>query len=112
MLIDEVDMHLHPAWQQTILSDLRKAFPRVQFIVTTHSPQVISSIPSKNIRILDEGVVYDAPYGTEGAESSRILKRIFDVNLRPPQNEYTIALQEYRDLVYEDQCYSQKLISI
>lgn len=108
VLIDEVDMHLHPAWQQTILADLKKAFPKIQFIVTTHSPQVISSIPSRNIRILDEGNIYEAPYGTEGAESSRILKRIFNVELRPPKNEYTRALYEYRSLVYGDQWDSQR----
>lgn len=44
VLIDEVDVHLHPKWQQTILSQLRDAFPCIQFIVTTHSPQVLSTV--------------------------------------------------------------------
>lgn len=51
-LIDEVDMFLHPSWQQTILASLRDAFPEVQFLVTTHSPQVISSVPRECIRLL------------------------------------------------------------
>lgn len=44
VLIDEIELHLCPAWQQRILSDLRKTFPNIQFIITTHSPQVLSEI--------------------------------------------------------------------
>lgn len=55
VLIDEVDMHLHPAWQQSILILLGEAFPLIQFVVTTHSPQVLTSLRKENIRILQEG---------------------------------------------------------
>ena len=44
VLIDEVDLHLHPKWQRRVLNDLRTAFPKVQFIVTTHSPFIIQSL--------------------------------------------------------------------
>ena len=40
VLIDEIDIHLHPTWQRQILSQLRRTFPKIQFIVTTHSPLV------------------------------------------------------------------------
>ena len=53
VLIDEVDMHLHPRWQQVILAQLIAAFPRIQFIVTTHSPQVLTTVSRDNIRILE-----------------------------------------------------------
>ena len=53
VLIDEIDMHLHPKWQQTILASLHKIFPKIQFIVTTHSPQVLSTVRNTNIRIID-----------------------------------------------------------
>lgn len=102
IMIDEVDMHLHPAWQQTVLVDLIKAFPNIQFIVTTHSPQVISTVPSHQIRILDENNVYSAEAGTQGAESSRILKRIFGVESRPQNNPITKLLINYLNLVYSD----------
>jgi predicted ATP-binding protein involved in virulence len=102
IMIDEVEMHLHPAWQQTVLVDLIKAFPKIQFIVTTHSPQVISTVPSHQIRILDENNVYSAEAGTQGAESSRILKRIFGVDPRPQNNPTTKLLIKYLDLVYSD----------
>lgn len=52
VLIDEVDMFLHPSWQQTILGSLIEAFPHIQFIVTTHSPQVLSTLRREHIRIL------------------------------------------------------------
>jgi predicted ATP-binding protein involved in virulence len=50
--IDEVDMHLHPKWQQTVVGSLREAFPKVQFIATTHSPQVLSTVKSESIRLI------------------------------------------------------------
>lgn len=53
VLIDEVDLHLHPQWQQTILEDLKKIFPKVQFIVTSHAPAVINSVKRENVRMLD-----------------------------------------------------------
>ncbi|EJQ5574940.1 TPA: AAA family ATPase [Escherichia coli] len=54
VLIDEVDLHLHPSWQQNIIEKLQHTFPNVQFIITTHSPQIVSTVPSKCLRILEE----------------------------------------------------------
>jgi len=48
VLIDELDLHLHPKWQRQIVTDLMSAFPRIQFIATTHSPFVIQSLPARN----------------------------------------------------------------
>ena len=53
VLIDEVDQYLHPRWQRHILHDLQNAFPKIQFIVTTHSPFIIQSVQNKNLIILD-----------------------------------------------------------
>ncbi|MDC9729795.1 MAG: AAA family ATPase [Methyloprofundus sp.] len=103
VLIDEVDLHLHPKWQQTVLSDLQKTFLKIQFIVTTHSPQVLSTVPSECIRIIDNGEVYSAPKGSKGAESSRLLKRIFNVDTRPQVDENTKLLLAYEKLVYADE---------
>lgn len=52
VMIDEVDMHLHPKWQQTVVGSLQVAFPKLQFILTTHSPQVLSTVPAKRIRVI------------------------------------------------------------
>lgn len=98
VLIDEVDMHLHPEWQQLILGALTDAFPLIQFIVTTHSPQVVSTVPSECIRILKDGLVFASPPGTDGAEAQRILEDVFQVKPRM-DNEHTRELDEYLRLV-------------
>jgi predicted ATP-binding protein involved in virulence len=54
VMIDEIDMHLHPKWQRHVLQDLRNAFPQIQFIVTSHSPFIIQSVKS------DELISFDA----------------------------------------------------
>ena len=56
VLIDEVDMHLHPEWQQQVLTALGQAFPLLQLIVTTHSPQVLTTVRQENIRVLSVNV--------------------------------------------------------
>ncbi len=112
VLVDEVDMHLHPRWQQLILGQLREAFPCLQFIVTTHSPQVLSSVSSESIRIISGSKIYSAPPGTEGAEASRLLKRVFGVEVRPPGNGATLELNEYLALVNADQWDSARAIAL
>lgn len=111
VLIDEVDMHLHPRWQQLILGQLQEAFPRVQFIVTTHSPQVLSTVPSECIRILRDNKVFAAPPGTEGAEPERLLKQVLGLDdVRPPTNHATLELKEYLALVDIDQWKSSRAL--
>lgn len=59
VLVDEVETSLHPKWQQRILPSLRDAFPNIQWIVTTHSECVLTTVPAASIRVLDsEGNVY------------------------------------------------------
>ncbi|MFM7642016.1 MAG: AAA family ATPase [Cyanobium sp.] len=100
VLIDEVDQHLHPGWQQRILQAIRNAFPKIQFIVTTHSPEVLTTVESRQIRILEDGKCFGAPAGTLGAESSRLLQTILGLkDLRPPISAVT-ELNEYLELVY------------
>jgi predicted ATP-binding protein involved in virulence len=98
VLIDEVDMHLHPEWQQLVLKAFQDAFPLIQFIVTTHSPQVVSTVPSECIRILRDGQVFASPPGTDGAEAQRILEDVFQVKPRP-DTEHAKELNEYLRLV-------------
>ncbi len=84
VLIDEVDLHLHPAWQHRILSDLQEIFPKVQFIVTTHAPAVISSAKSENLAILKDYEVLDANAEIYGNDVNSILKEIMGVSERNP----------------------------
>jgi predicted ATP-binding protein involved in virulence len=56
VLIDEIDLHLHPKWQRHIVADLKKIFPCMQFIVTTHSPFIVQSLKAEELIVLDENV--------------------------------------------------------
>jgi predicted ATP-binding protein involved in virulence len=81
VLIDEIDLHLHPKWQRQITRNLEATFPRCQFIATTHSPQVIGEVPSDRIQIISNGQVY-SPTHSFGVDSSRVLEEIMDA---PPR---------------------------
>jgi predicted ATP-binding protein involved in virulence len=99
VLIDEVDMHLHPEWQQTVVPSLRAAFPALQLIVTTHSHLVISTVSSRCIRILREDGSVSVPTAeTEGYDSPFALGVVFGVHPRPP-GEIGRKLTDYRALV-------------
>lgn len=60
LLVDEVERHLHTSWQQQVIPKLREAFPNTQLIVTTHSPQVLTTINRKNVFILKDKKLYSA----------------------------------------------------
>lgn len=108
ILIDEIDLHLHPDWQQKVVPALLRTFPNVHFILSTHSPQVLSTVESDNIYILEDGEIYNAPKGTKGAEASRILKRVLGVDVRPPEDENTKLLNKYlQEYVYKDKWESE-----
>jgi ABC-type multidrug transport system ATPase subunit len=77
VLIDEIDLHLHPKWQRQIVQNLRSAFPRCQFIATTHSPQVIGEVEHDCIQIISDGQVY-SPTHSYGVDSSRVLEEVMD----------------------------------
>ena len=115
VLIDEVDMHLHPSWQQTVVNDLVKAFPKVQFIVTTHSSQVLTSVPAECIRILhwdNDLVDIEEPTFSLGAESSQLLRDIQHVESRPGSLPIVQALQRYLQLVNEDKWDSEEALAL
>ena len=83
VLIDEIDLHLHPRWQARILDDLVRIFPNVQFITTTHSPVVVASVPRNNIRILEECSTAIPATETRGRDASDILNTVLGATSRP-----------------------------
>ena len=111
VLIDEIDMNLHPSWQQTVLLDLQKAFPKVQFIVTTHSPQVLGSVPPDSIRVLEwekEFVGVRRVNFSLGATSYQILQDIQNVQPRSEKLPIVQHLKRYLELVSEDKWDSEE----
>lgn len=100
VLIDEIELHLHPKWQADIIPALRRTFPNLQFIVTTHSPIVLSRVPTECVRVLEDFKVYDAPGKTEGRDPNGLLMEVFDTPLRPADVQR--ALGEIARLIDDD----------
>lgn len=103
VLIDEVDMHLHPEWQQVVLQRLLEAFPNTQFIVTTHSPQVLTSVKKNHVRVMDqnldgEDIAPEPTSRTYGRSNAEVMHSIMGVSPTPPFPEKE-KLAEYLNLV-------------
>jgi predicted ATP-binding protein involved in virulence len=102
LLIDEVDMHLHPRWQQFVVSLLQEAFPAMQMVLTTHSPQVLSTVEKESIRAISissgRGSLAKPPLQTRGMESADVLSTAMSVSPLPEVEEAT-WLNEYRSLI-------------
>jgi len=108
VLIDEIDLHLHPKWQQTVIPGLLKVFTNVQFIITTHSPQVLTTIPKECIRILSAGGVLNTPVSTLGEESRTALEDVMDVDSRP-QGLMSQQLSEYLERINRGEIDSKEI---
>ena len=105
VLIDEIELHLHPAWQQRILTDLMRTFPKVQFIVSTHSPQVLTTVEPQHIinlcRDSDGIVARSTATATYGAEAGEVLECEMGVGERP-DNAFSQHLRDYLRLISLD----------
>ena len=103
VLIDEVELHLHPEWQQRVLSDLTRTFPNTQFIVSTHSPQVLTTVkPSEIVELRRTvfGIEAISPLGpTYGAEAGEVLEGVMGVRARPRDNDFVTLLDKYMEHV-------------
>lgn len=84
VMIDEVDLHLHPKWQGEIAERLTNVFENIQFIITTHSSQVINRVATDKLRLLGDGTVYTADYGY-GMPTEVVLKDIMGVENEQPK---------------------------
>lgn len=81
VLIDEVDMHLHPSWQRRIIQQLMNTFPNCQFVLTTHSPLVISECKDAFIYSLSDGEITMIP-SQYGQDANTVLLDVMDTNIR------------------------------
>lgn len=111
MLVDEIDLHLHPSWQQRVLGDLMRAFPCTQFIVTTHSPQVLTTLRKENIRVLscdEQGhwTASEPAFSPLAHESSEALANIMGTHPRPELPELLSDIYAYEKLARSGQANS------
>lgn len=97
VLIDEIDLHLHPIWQKRILKDLMDLFPKVQFIVSTHAPEVINSVRGDSIVVLKNNSVFHTADETYGKDANAILREVMEVSARP--EDIRILFEQFYDLL-------------
>ncbi len=109
VLIDELDLHLHPQWQRMIVQKLTETFPQCQFIATTHSPQIIGEVAPEQIIILEVGKQPYQPDQSLGMDSNWILQFLMGT---PNRNVTTNQqLERISDLI-EDAEYEQAATEI
>src|SRR5215213_4928836 len=96
VVIDEIDLHLHPKWQLDIMDDLSALFPAVQFIATAHSPLVVQSSPTANFAVMqkqgEEVVIINDPHVVTDWRVDQILNSELFGRISSRQNEKTKAL--------------------
>ncbi len=85
VLIDEIDLHLHPKWQRQIIKALKDIFPKNQFFATTHSPQVIGEAQPHEIVLLTKDGKQKRPMGSFGMDSNWILECVMEAQGRNPE---------------------------
>jgi predicted ATP-binding protein involved in virulence len=84
VLIDELDVHLHPVWQRRVAKDLKRTFPNIQFICTSHSPQVIGEVQPEEVRLLRDDHA-EEPRQSFGMDSNWILNVLMGGNDISPE---------------------------
>ena len=98
VLIDEVDMHLHPKWQRSLIKQLTTTFPNCQFVLTTHSPLVISDYKDVLAYLLDEGELKQLP-PLYGQDANSVLLEVMDTDIR--NTEINTALNNLLDAIQD-----------
>jgi predicted ATP-binding protein involved in virulence len=98
VLIDEVDLHLHPKWQRSLIRQLSETFPNCQFVLTTHSPLVISDAKDVLVYVLDDGEIHEHN-GLYGLDANQILLEVMDTDIRNSdvQKRLNRLLKEVQD---------------
>ena len=98
VLIDEVDLHLHPKWQRSLIRQLSETFPNCQFVLTTHSPLVISDAKEVLVYVLNNGELHEHN-GLYGLDANQILLEVMDTDIRNSdvQKRLNRLLKEVQD---------------
>jgi len=101
VLIDELDLHLHPTWQRHVIEDLRATFPRIQFVCTTHSPFLIQSLRSGDELVMLDGQptaqladlsIEEIARGIQGVQDTRVGARYAE--MKTVAKHYLETLEE------------------
>ncbi len=105
ILIDEIDLHLHPKWQRMIVPRLLEVFPKCQFIISTHSPNVITHVQPDSLYLLkqtDSGIVAERPAESYGKNVDRILEDLMGLETTRP-DRVSSSLHDIYDEINQGQ---------
>ncbi len=113
VLIDEIELHMHPSWQRIILPTLRKTFPNIQFIVTTHSPQVLGEVDSAFKLFMlssdtDQKIIATPVDRMDGLDSNYILEEYMSTKSTNP--EFQALLDNATDAIEENRFEEAELL--
>ena len=89
VLVDEIDLHLHPVWQRMVVPNLLKVFPQCQFIISTHSPHIITHVRPENLYLLKQtttGIDAEQPRESYGKTVDRILEDLMGLKTTRPDD--------------------------
>ena len=106
ILIDELELHLHPKWQRMIAPRLRQVFPNCQFIVSTHSPHILTHVEAETIVLLtrnNDEIQVKTPSESYGKSVERILEDIMELETTRP-TVVSQKLHEIYEMISVDQC--------
>lgn len=101
VLIDEIDLHLHPKWQRLVVPNLLRVFPNCQFLITTHSPHVVTHVHPENLFLLqmtDDGLEAIRPTESYGKTVDRVLEDLMGLETTRP-DEVTVAMRNIYELI-------------
>jgi hypothetical protein len=101
VLIDELDLHMHPRWQAAFVPALKAVFPKLQFVATTHSAMLLPGLEQEEVLVLrqdDEGSIYVAPAPTSPSwlNGSQIFEAFFDRKGKPPRTKKPAPAKKQR----------------
>ena len=100
VMIDEADLHLHPQWQRQLIARLTKTFPNCQFVLSTHSPLVISDSKDIVVYSLENGEMQQIP-SQYGQDANTVLLNAMETAIR--NEEVTQKLNNLLDLIQYNQ---------
>ncbi len=101
VIIDEIDLHLHPKWQRRIIPTLTRVFTNIQFIVSTHSPHVITHVQPQDIYLLsitEQGINYNKPTESYGKNVDRILEDLMGLETTRPDEVNRLLTELYETI--------------
>lgn len=84
VLIDEIDLHLHPRWQREVVGKLEATFPNCQFILSTHSPQVVGELHPESVMLMRDGRLLGHAPRALGLSSGEVLEELMEGRARNP----------------------------